>query len=108
MWRWLTTNANLTMAIAAKHLAGTRATWLGLTHLSELGATVIGLDKHVWTLSALEELVGGQRPPVREYESLLGMLEHLLAWASGDDLGRWHCCAIGRCAVLRTPWSTFV
>ena len=38
VWRWLTRHMNLTMAIAAKHAIGTRATWLGLIHLPELGS----------------------------------------------------------------------
>jgi hypothetical protein len=72
------------MAIAAKHAIGARAKWLGLLHLPTMGVCVVPLDKLMRTLVSLDWLATGNQLAVRDYESLLGMLEHLLAWANGQ------------------------
>ena len=84
VWRWVTWHANLTMAIAAKHTIGAKSSWLGLSHISALGITVVPTAKLLRTLRALDDLTSNVEVPVREYESLLGMLEHLLVWANGQ------------------------
>ena len=84
VWRWIARHTNLTMAIAAKHAIGARAKWLGLLHLPTMGVCVVPLDKLMRTLVSLDWLATGNQLAVRDYESLLGMLEHLLAWANGQ------------------------
>ena len=85
VWRWVTRMSNLTMAIAAKHMAGTKVTWLGLTHMPGLAITCVPAGKHMRTLKALADLYNAVVTfVVRDYEELLGMLEHLLPWAGGS------------------------
>ena len=84
VWRWLTSRSGLIMAIAAKHAIGTRAPWLGFTHLPNLGAMVVPTDKLMRTLVTLRIVISGVALTVREYESLMGLLEHLLVWANGQ------------------------
>ena len=82
VWRWLTSRSGLIMAIAAKHAIGTRAPWLGFTHLPNLGAMVVPTDKLMRTLVTLRVVISGVALTVREYESLMGLLEHLLVRAN--------------------------
>ena len=84
VWRWLASRSGLIMAIAAKHAIGTRAPWLGFTHLPNLGAMVVPLDKLMRKLVTLRVVISGVALTVREYESLMGLLEHLLAWGNGQ------------------------
>ena len=84
VWRWLTSRSGLIMAIAAKHAIGTRASWLGFTHLPNLGALIVPIDKMMRTLVTLRTVVSGVALTVREYESLVGLLEHILGWANGQ------------------------
>ena len=72
------------MAIAAKHAIGTRAQWLGFAHLPNLGAMVVPMGKLMRTLVTLRIVISGVALTVREYESLMGLLEHLLVWANGQ------------------------
>ena len=76
VWRWLTWRSGLIMAIAAKHAIGTRAPWLGFTHLPNLGAMVVPTGKLMRTLMALRIriAISGVALAVREYESLLGLV----------------------------------
>ena len=78
IWRWLTSRSGLIMAIAAKHAIGTYAPWLGFIHLPNLGALVVPMDKLIRTV------VSGVALTVREYESLMGLLEHLPVCANGQ------------------------
>ena len=73
VWRWLTSRSGLIMAIAAKYAIGTRAPWLGFTHLPNLGAMVVPTGKLMRTLMTLR-VVSGVALTVREYESLLGLV----------------------------------
>ena len=84
VWRWLTSRSGLIMAIAAKRAIGTCAPWLGFTHLPNLGAMVVPMDKLMRTLVTLCVVISGVALTIREYESLMGLLEHILVWANGQ------------------------
>jgi hypothetical protein len=105
VWRWLTRHMNLTMAIAAKHAIGTRATWLGLIHLPELGVTVVPLGKLARALMALRELITTRKLVVKEYGALIGLLEHLLAWANGRHSAMFGLYRHLARACARLPWA---
>ena len=66
-------------------MAGTKVTWLGLTHMPGLVVTCVPAGKHMRTIKALADLYNGVVTfVVRDYEELVGMLEHLLPWAGGS------------------------
>ena len=57
------------MAIAAKHTIGAKSSWLGPSHVSALGITVVPTVKLLRTLRALDGLTSNVEVPVRDYET---------------------------------------
>ena len=84
VWRSVTSQINLTMAIAAKHQGGVTADWLGLTQLASLGALAVPLHKHATAISEVRALISGERFTRERYHSIVGLLEHLLVYANGS------------------------
>ena len=72
------------MAIAATHQGGVAAVWLGLLQLSQLGALAIPLPKHSDAIAEGRALLRGEIFQKDRYQSILGLLEHLLVYANGD------------------------
>ena len=72
------------MAIAAKHQGGVAAVWLGLLQLSQLGALAVPLPKHSDAIAEVRALLRGEIAQKGRYQSILGLLEHLLVYANGD------------------------
>ena len=83
-WRRITRLINLTMAIAAKHQGGIAAVWLGLLQLTQLGALAIPLPKHSDAIMEVRALLRGDIFQKDRYQSIVGLLEHLLVYANGD------------------------
>ena len=77
LWRALTLNAGLLMAIAEKRNLGTWAPWLGVLLCAGLGLVIVPKAKLLRTASRILDVLQ-QRTEFSEYRSLMGMLEHLL------------------------------
>ena len=76
VWRQLTLDANLIMAIAEKRNLGTHAAWLGVLLLTSLGLLVVPKAKLLRASGTITDVLkGGQ--PFHIYRSLIGLLEHL-------------------------------
>ena len=83
-WKRVTRSINLTMAAAAKHQGGVAAVWLGLLQLSQLGALAIPLPKHSAAIAEVRALLRDEIFQEDRYQSILGLLEHILVYANGD------------------------
>ena len=59
VWRSVTAQMNLTMAIAAKHQGGVAAEWLGLLQLAQPGALAVPLPKHAVAITEVRALIAG-------------------------------------------------
>lgn len=78
VWRDLTTNIGLIMAIASKRCLGSWGKWLGVILIAALGVVAVPKDKVLRATSAVQDVLrGGARFHV--YRSLCGLLEHLRA-----------------------------
>ena len=78
VWRRLTDNVGLLMAIPEKRNLGVHATWLGVLIITALAIVVVPRGKLLRAAAAVSgTLQGGQ--PFHVYRSLIGLLEHLRA-----------------------------
>ena len=76
VWRRLTTDAGLIMAIPEKRSLGTHAPWLGVLLVVGLGLVVVPKAKLLRAAGSISAVLkNGQ--PFHIYRSLIGLLEHL-------------------------------
>ena len=76
VWRQLTNDAGLIMAIPEKRHLGSHAPWLGVIILAGLGLVVVPKSKLLRAAGTISHVLqGGQ--PFHVYRSLIGLLEHL-------------------------------
>lgn len=78
VWRRLTDQVGLLMAIPEKRNLGTHAVWLGVLILTTLGIVVVPKSKLLRAAAAISGALKGSQP-FHVYRSLLGLLEHLRA-----------------------------
>ena len=78
VWRRLTNDVNLIMAIPEKRNLGTHALWLGVLLMVTLGIVVVPRHKLLRAAVVIRQtLAGGQ--PFHVYRALCGLLEHFRA-----------------------------
>ena len=83
-WFRVTRRLNLRMADAAKRIGGSTGLWLGVRFFYTLGIVAIEPNKRERAVAALTDIVARARPSLGEYESLVGLLEHLLPFTGMD------------------------
>ena len=76
VWRRLTNQMRLRMAIAEKRSLGTWCKWIGVLLISSLGLVVVTRDKILRASAAIGEALA-DRMEFHVYRSLCGLLEHL-------------------------------
>ena len=76
VWRRLTDELGLIMAIPEKRTLGTWAGWIGVVAVSTLGLVVVPRDKLVRAVQAVERVLA-DTSEFGVYRSLVGLLEHI-------------------------------
>ena len=80
-WHGMTCAIRLIMAGPEKRELGVVVDWLGFVVHAALRAAFVTEDKRTRALLVLAELVAGRGVGFRDYESLLGLLEHFFAFS---------------------------